>query len=100
MSEFLEFQEEAISVGETSSVLPHRRSPERGLPRGYTHADVLTAAARGPASFGAKRESAFACEFRPERLGNGSGSLMATLQPKFSRGPADSTRENRDKKSG
>jgi hypothetical protein len=79
MSEFLGFQEEAISVGETSSVLPHRRSPERGLPRGYTHADVLTAAAHGPASFGAKRESAFAREFRPERLGNGSGSSMATL---------------------
>ncbi|KAF2932801.1 hypothetical protein DAI22_04g027100 [Oryza sativa Japonica Group] len=99
-TECLGFQERATPVGESSSVLPRRRSPEKGLPRGYTHADILTVAARGPVSSGAKISGEFAHEFRPERPSNGGGSPMATVQPRVARGPASSTMMNCGKKVG
>lgn len=99
-TECLGFREGATPVGESSSVLPRQRSPEKGLPRGYTHVDILTVAARGPVSSGAKISGEFAHEFRPERPSNGGGSPMATVQPRVARGPASSTRMNCGKKVG
>lgn len=73
-----------------------RRSSERGWPAGYTHAYILTAAASGPVTFGAKALK----EFWPETCANGGASPMATVQPRVVRAPVEHSREHRDKISG